>query len=96
MNRQDLAERLKLWFIQMKAGVYTRRGQGLPPAGPTPLVHIEVVTGILTFTQDYLDYITSGGIHTSHLRRHPEMNKHLGSQYVASGLGPLKNLKKYK
>ena len=22
MNKQDLAERLKLWFIQMRAGVY--------------------------------------------------------------------------
>ena len=54
MNQQDLAERLKLWFIQMKAGVYTRRGQGLPQAGPTPLVHIEVVAGALTFTQDHM------------------------------------------
>ena len=60
--------------------------------GPAPLVHIEVAVGTLTFTQDHMDYITSCGIHTSHLRVHPEMNKHLGSQYVASGLGPLKNL----
>ena len=39
MNRQDLAERLKLWFILMKAGVYTRRGQGLP-------WHIDIHTGL--------------------------------------------------
>ena len=50
MNKQDLAERLKLWFIQMRTG--TGRGQCLAQAGPTPLVHIEVAVGTLTFTHE--------------------------------------------
>ena len=35
----------------MRAGVYTGSGQGLPQAGPAPLVHIEDAAGTLTFTQ---------------------------------------------
>ena len=35
----------------MRAGVYTGDGQGLPQAGPAPLVHIEDAAGTLTFTQ---------------------------------------------
>ena len=45
MNKQDLAKRLKLWFIQMRAGVYTGWYQGLPQAGPAPLLHIGVTAG---------------------------------------------------
>ena len=44
-NKQDMAERLKLWFIQMRTGVYTGKSQGLPQTGPAPLVHIEVAAG---------------------------------------------------
>ena len=80
----------------MRAGVYTGRSQGLPQAGPTPLVHIEVAAGTLTFTQDHMNYIASGCIYASHSRIHPKMNKHLGLQYVVGGLGPLMNLRKYK
>ena len=46
-----MAERLKLWFIQMRGGVYTGGGQGQPQAGPAPLVHIEDAAYTLTFTQ---------------------------------------------
>ena len=34
-----LAGRLKFWFIQMRAGIYTGGYQGLPQTGMTPLVH---------------------------------------------------------
>ena len=52
-NKQDMAERFKLWFVQMGAGIYTgwyqgvpKTGwyQGLPKTAMTPLVHSEVVT----------------------------------------------------
>ena len=54
----------------MRAGVYTGGGQGLPQASPAPLVHIEDVAGMLTFTQDNMDYIASGRIQALHLRAH--------------------------
>ena len=38
-SKQDLANRLKLWFIQMRAGIDTGGYQGLPQTGTTPLVH---------------------------------------------------------
>ena len=50
-NKQELAERLKLCFIQMRTGVYMGGGQGLPQASPAPLVHIEDTAGTLAFTQ---------------------------------------------
>ena len=49
--KQKLAERLKLWFIQMRISVNTGGGQGLPEASPIPLVHIEDTVGTLEFTQ---------------------------------------------
>ena len=84
MNKQDLAERLKLWFIQMRAGVYIGRSRGLPQASPARLVHIEVAAGILAFTQDHMDYITQqlNAYITEVHQLHPEMNKHLGLQYI--------------
>ena len=42
MNKQDLAERLKLWFIQMRAGIYTGYHQDLPQTSMTPMVQSEV------------------------------------------------------
>ena len=52
-NKQDLTERLKLQFIQMRAGIYTGWHQGLPQAGMTPFVHSEVVASrhTLQYTQ---------------------------------------------
>ena len=47
-NKQGLAERLKLWFIQIRAGIYTGYHQGLPQTGTTPMVHFGVVAGRLT------------------------------------------------
>ena len=44
-SKQDMAERLKLWFIQMRASVYTGGHQGLPQASPAPLVHVEDAAG---------------------------------------------------
>ena len=41
-NKQDLAERLKFWFIQVRAGMHTDGYQGLPQTGTSPLVHYEV------------------------------------------------------
>ena len=35
----------------MSTGVHTGDGQGLPQAGPAPLIHIEDAAGTLTFTQ---------------------------------------------
>ena len=86
-NKQDLAERLNIWFIEMRAGVYTGGSQGLPQASPTPLIHMKVAAGTLAFTQDYMDYITQK-LHTYITQvheLHPEMNKHLGLQYALGG-----------
>ena len=49
-NKQDLAERLKLWFIQMRAGVYAGWYQGLSQAGSASLVHIDVVASTQRIT----------------------------------------------
>ena len=38
-SKQDLPERLELWFIEMRAGIHTGGYQGLPQTGMTPLVH---------------------------------------------------------
>ena len=77
----------------MKVDVYIGDGQGLPQASMAPLVHIEDVAGTLIFTQAIVT-ITPGS-YTVHrckdtsYKLHPEMNNHLGLQYVGSGLGPL-------
>ena len=105
VNKQDLAERLKLWFIQMRAFVYTGWYQGLPQVGPAPLVHIEVVAGTQTLTlhsEVHADtdtvYTTIYILYTDYYAGyiHPEMNKHLGLQYALGGLSPLTNVMKCK
>ena len=66
MNNQSLAERLKLWFIQMKVGVYTGWYQGLPQAGAAPVVHIEVVAGAQTITPHSEVHADRHSLHATH------------------------------
>ena len=46
VNKQDLAQRFKLWFIQMRTGIHTRVSQGLSQAVPTPLIHSSTFTSL--------------------------------------------------
>ena len=104
-----MAERLKLWFIQRRTGVFTGGSQGLPQAGPAPLVHIEDAAGTLAFTQAYSCHAQGAQVHWEHTymqykhirysytkdRLHPEMKKHLGLQDASGGPVPSMNLEKY-
>ena len=38
-SKQNLAERLKFWFIEIEAGIHTGGYQGLPQTDMTSLVH---------------------------------------------------------
>ena len=38
-NKQDAAEQLQFWFINVMAGIHTGGYQGLPQIGMTPFVH---------------------------------------------------------
>ena len=103
---QEWCEQSRLcWEVETlvysdEAGVYTGWYQGLPQAGPAPLVHIEVVAGAQTITLHSEVHADTATVYMLHMDCtgciHPEINKHLGLQYALCGLNPLKNLMKYK
>ena len=72
VNKQDLTGDLKLWFIQMREGIYTGYCQGLPQTDTTPMVHSEVAA--------------SSQIHKQIIKhehgQHPKIDKHSGLQYT--------------
>ena len=59
-DKYDMGQRFKLWFIQMRTGIHTGVGEGLPQTVLTPLIHSNTFTPVFTSTLGTLS--TSGDL----------------------------------